>query len=71
VTDLADAVAGRPRRPATDPLARTRRLLLEAAVATFRAGLDPAETERLAAAVLRGEASFEAAASRLVRRGTP
>ena len=71
VAELADAVITRPRRPATDPLARTRRLLLEAATASFRAGLDPAETERLAAAVLRGEASFEAAAARLAKRGAP
>jgi LAO/AO transport system kinase len=66
VADLADAIAARPRRPATDPLGRTRRLLLEAAMAAFRDGLDPAEIDRLAGQVLRGEASFEAAAVDLV-----
>ena len=62
VAELADAIASRPRRPATDPLNRTRRLLLDLAVARFRSRIDDAGLDALAKQVLRGETDFDSAA---------
>jgi LAO/AO transport system kinase len=68
IVDLADTIAARPRRPATDPLARTRRLIVDQAVADVRRAVDDADLTRLATAVQRGDLDFSTAAKQLLDR---
>lgn len=65
VPDLIAAVAARPRRPATDARARTRRLLLTLALEEARRRLDGPALDALADKVLAGEMGFDEAAAKL------
>jgi len=65
VPDLIAAVAARPRRPATDARARTRRLLLTLALEDARRRLDGPAMDDLADKVLNGEMGFDEAAAKL------